>query len=147
LGIYVGVIPVALGMLWLPWVRRIPPQLLRGIMALTVGLLAFLAIDATLEGLELAAEGSQALGGPIVVLLGAVMSFLLLSGISAWLRGRERSARAAGAGGQTLALLVAVGIGLHNLGEGVAIGSAYSVGALALGAFLVVGFAIHNTTE
>jgi zinc transporter, ZIP family len=46
-----------------------------------------------------------------------------------------------------LALLVAVGIGLHNLGEGVAIGSAYAVGALALGAFLVVGFALHNTTE
>ena len=44
-------------------------------------------------------------------------------------------------------MLVAVGIGLHNLGEGVAIGSAYSVGALALGAFLVVGFALHNTTE
>ena len=45
------------------------------------------------------------------------------------------------------ATLVAVGIGLHNLGEGVAIGAAYSAGALALGAFLVVGFAIHNTTE
>ncbi len=49
--------------------------------------------------------------------------------------------------GGTLALLVAVGIGLHNLGEGVAIGAAYSAGALALGAFLVVGFALHNTTE
>ena len=43
--------------------------------------------------------------------------------------------------------MIAIGIGLHNLGEGLAIGSAYSVGALALGAFLVVGFAIHNTTE
>ncbi len=43
--------------------------------------------------------------------------------------------------------MIAIGIGLHNLGEGLAIGSAYAVGALALGAFLVVGFAIHNTTE
>ena len=50
-------------------------------------------------------------------------------------------------GGVYLALLVAIGIGLHNLGEGLAIGSAYATGALALGAFLVVGFAIHNTTE
>ena len=50
LGIYVGVIPVALGMLWLPWVRRIPPAWLRLVMALTIGLLAFLAVDATLEG-------------------------------------------------------------------------------------------------
>jgi zinc transporter, ZIP family len=142
LGIYVGVIPIALGMLWLPWVRRIPPSWLRGVMALTVGLLAFLAIDATLEGLELAGEGSQAFGGAMLVLLGGVVSYLLLSGVSAWLADRRR-----GAAGGSLALLVAVGIGLHNLGEGVAIGSAYSVGALALGAFLVVGFALHNTTE
>jgi len=147
LGIYVGVIPVALGMLWLPWIRRIPPRWLRAVMALTVGLLAFLAIDATLEGLELAAAGSQAFGGAALVIIGAAVSFLLLTGVSGWLAHRRRAAQAAGASGGSLALLVAVGIGLHNLGEGVAIGSAYSVGALALGAFLVVGFAIHNTTE
>ena len=147
LGIYVGVIPVALGMLWLPWIRRIPPGWLRGVMALTVGLLVFLAIDATLEGFELAGEGSQAFGGAALVLVGAVVAFLLLTGVSAWLEQRRSAARAAGASGGQLALLVAVGIGLHNLGEGVAIGSAYSAGALALGAFLVVGFALHNTTE
>ena len=75
------------------------------------------------------------------------MSYLLLSGVSSWLSARREAAEAAGASGAHLALLVAVGIGLHNLGEGVAIGSAYSLGSLALGAFLVVGFAIHNTTE
>ena len=142
LGIYVGVIPVALGMLWLPWLRRIPPSLLRMLMALTVGLLAFLAIDATLEGFELAGEGSQAFGGSALVVIGAVVAYLVLSGAGAWLRSRQKEAT-----GATLALLVATGIGLHNLGEGVAIGAAYSVGALALGAFLVVGFALHNTTE
>jgi ZIP family zinc transporter len=142
LGIYVGVIPVALGMLWLPWIRRIPPGWLRGVMALTIGLLAFLAIDATLEGFELAGEGSQAFGGGALVLLGAATAFLALTGVSEWLAQRR-----AGASGGQLALLVAVGIGLHNLGEGVAIGAAYSAGALALGAFLVVGFALHNTTE
>jgi len=142
LGIYVGVIPVALGMLWLPWIRRIPPDWLRAVMALTVGLLAFLAIDATLEGLELAGEGSQAFGGAALVLIGAVVAFIALTGAGEWLK-RRRSATS----GSHLALLVAVGIGLHNLGEGVAIGSAYAAGALALGAFLVVGFALHNTTE
>ncbi len=147
LGLYVGIIPVTLGMLWLPWLRRVPPGWLRVIMAVTVGLLAFLAIDATLEGLELAGEGSQAFGGAALVFIGAAVSYLLLTGTSQWLANRRRAADAAGASGQTLALLVAVGIGLHNLGEGVAIGSAYSVGALALGAFLVVGFALHNTTE
>lgn len=147
LGIYVGVVPIALGMLWLPAVRRIPPSWLRMLMALTVGLLAFLAIDATLEGLDLADRGSQAFGGASLVLLGGLVSFLMLTAVSGWL-GKRRD-RLAGAGGSagTLALLVAAGIGLHNLGEGVAIGSAYSTGALALGAFLVVGFALHNTTE
>jgi ZIP family zinc transporter len=138
LGVYVGVIPIALGMLWLPWMRSIPPPWLRAVMALTVGLLAFLAVDATLEGLELAGEGSQALGGAGLVFLGGAVSYLGLSGASQWLAGRSTSSPA---------LMVAVGIGLHNLGEGVAIGSSYAAGALALGAFLVVGFAIHNTTE
>ena len=142
LGIYVGVIPVALGMLWLPWVRRIPPGWMRGVLALTVGLLAFLAIDATLEGVELAGEGPQAFGGAGLVVLGAVVAYLVLSGVTAWL-----DARAGAAAGARVALLIALGIGLHNLGEGLAIGAAYSAGALALGAFLVVGFALHNTTE
>lgn len=147
IGIYVGVIPVALGMLWLPWVRRIPPAALRGVMAVTVGLLAFLAIDAVLEGLELGAEGSQAFGGTALVWIGALTAYLLLSGVSAWMDARAARARASGASGVRLATLIAAGIGLHNLGEGVAIGSAYATGALALGAFLIVGFAIHNTTE
>jgi zinc transporter, ZIP family len=142
LGVYVGVIPIALGMLWLPWMRSIPPPWLRAVMALTIGLLAFLAVDATLEGLELAGEGSQAFGGAALVFLGGAVSYLGLTGVSAWLAGRT-----SGASGSSLALMVAAGIGLHNLGEGVAIGSSYAVGALALGAFLVVGFAIHNTTE
>jgi ZIP family zinc transporter len=147
LGIYVGVIPIALGMLWLPWIRRIPPAWLRALMALTVGLLGFLAIDATLEGVELAGEGSQAFGGVALVFLGAAVAYLALTGVSAWLSQRRRASAAAGASGSSLALLVAVGIGLHNLGEGLAIGTAYTTGALALGAFLVVGFALHNTTE
>jgi zinc transporter, ZIP family len=147
LGIYVGVVPIALGMLWLPALRRIPPAWLRMLMALTVGLLAFLAIDATLEGLDLAGQGSQAFGGASLVLLGGVVSFLALTGVSEWLRKRREGLEGGAGSAGTLALLVAAGIGFHNLGEGVAIGSAYSTGALALGAFLVIGFAIHNTTE
>ena len=136
LGLYVGVIPVALGMLWLPWLRRVPKEWLRVLMAVTVGLLAWLAIDAGLEGFEIAGEGAGAFGGPGLVFLGAVIAYLLLSGVGAWLGGKGR-----------LAVLIAIGIGLHNLGEGLAIGSAYAVGALALGTSLVIGFAIHNTTE
>jgi ZIP family zinc transporter len=143
LGVYVGVIPIALGMLWLPWIRRVPPGALRVVMALTIGLLAFLAVDATLEGVELAADGPQAFGGAALVVLGAGAAFLALSAIGTWLEDR----RGRTAVGRHLALLVAVGIGLHNLGEGLVIGTAYATGALALGTFLVVGFALHNATE
>ena len=97
LGVYVGIIPIALGMLWLPWIRRMPAGWLRVLMAVTVGLLAFLAIDATLEGLELAGQGSQAFGGAALVFLGAACRFLLLSGVSAngWPTGAEPRARPA----------------------------------------------------
>ncbi|HEX2466597.1 MAG TPA: ZIP family metal transporter [Solirubrobacterales bacterium] len=150
LGVYVGVIPVSLGMLWLPFVRRVGQHWLRILIAFTIGLLAFLAVDAGLEGLEIAGEGTAAFGGAELVFLGALLAYLALAGIDAWLSGkRDRAAAAGGVGarGPYLALMVAIGIGLHNLGEGLAIGTAYATGALALGAFLVVGFAIHNTTE
>jgi len=147
LGIYVGIIPVSLGMLWLPFLRRLGPAWMGALIAFTVGLLAFLAIDAGLEGLELAAEAPAAFGGTTLVYLGGLVAYLALAGIDSYLTQRSRRQKSAGAGAAYLALLVAIGIGLHNLGEGLAIGSAYAGGALALGAFLVVGFAIHNTTE
>jgi zinc transporter ZupT len=146
LGLYVGVIPVALGMFWMPFLRKIGQGWLRVLMAVTIGLLAFLAVDATIEGLELAGA-SEAFGGTALVAIGAGAAYLILAAIDSYLRSRRASARERGATGLQLAALIAIGIGLHNFGEGLAIGSAYAVGALALGAFLVVGFAIHNTTE
>jgi ZIP family zinc transporter len=147
LGFYVGILPITLGMLWLPFVRRVGRATLRLLIALTIGLLGFLAIDATLEGLDVAQGGSQAFGGAALVFLGIAVSWLLLTGVATYFEGRTGKAQAAGAAGAQVALLVAIAIGLHNLGEGLAIGSAYAVGALALGAFLVIGFALHNTTE
>jgi ZIP family zinc transporter len=160
IGIYVGVIPVAIGMLWLPWIRGVDARWIRFLLAFTVGLLGFLGVEALLEGTELAGTGAQALGGAALVWLGAAGAFLALAGVDAWLRDRRAGASADEAGadgasggarlasaGYRAAFLVALGIGLHNLGEGLAIGSAYAVGSLALGATLVVGFALHNTTE
>jgi zinc transporter, ZIP family len=115
----------------------------RVLMAFTVGLLAFLAVDATLEALDLAGGSAGAFGGAELLFLGAGISYLLLIGLDRFLSARQGAA----ATGGRLALMIAIGIGLHNLGEGLAIGSAYAIGELALGAFLVVGFAIHNTTE
>ena len=82
----------------------------------------------------------------MLVLLGAAFAFLALTAVDRLLDRNKRSQEAANEG-RRLALMIAIGIGLHNLGEGLAIGSAYAVGALAVGAALVVGFALHNTTE
>ena len=156
IGLYVGVIPVAIGMLWLPWIRTVDARWMRFLLAFTVGLLAFLGIEALLEGTELAGDGPEVLGGAALVWLGAVGAYVALAGIDAWLRGRVERTRSAGEKadgkggarlGERAAFLVALGIGLHNLGEGLAIGSAYAIGSLALGAALIVGFALHNTTE
>jgi ZIP family zinc transporter len=171
IGLYVGVIPVAIGMLWLPWVRGVDARWIRFLLAFTIGLLAFLGIEALLEGTDIAGTGAAAFGGAALVWLGAAAAFLALAGVDAWLRARRPDGAedvAAGDGrgdgtrhgsglgdpgaataglGYRAALLVAIGIGLHNMGEGLAIGSAYAVGSLALGASLVVGFALHNTTE
>jgi ZIP family zinc transporter len=159
IGIYVGVIPVAIGMLWLPWIRGVDRRWIGFLLAFTVGLLGFLGVEALLEGTDIAGTGAQAFGGAALVWLGAAGAFLALAGVDAWLRGRRSGgddrggggdhdgAGRAAASGYRAAFLVALGIGLHNLGEGLAIGSAYAVGSLALGATLVVGFALHNTTE
>jgi zinc transporter ZupT len=150
LGLYVGIIPVTVGMLWLPFVRRLSREWIRIVLAFTVGLLAFLAVDALLEGSEVAGEGAQAFGGTALVIMGAMLAYIALAGVDGYIRRRRQRAEEGGAGGfqaSYVPLLVAIGIGLHNLGEGLAIGSAYAIGALALGAFLVIGFAIHNTTE
>ena len=71
---------------------------------------------------------------------------MILTAISSRL-GRRGGSGGAGIAGLALATLVAIGIGVHNLGEGLAIGSSFALGELALGTFFVVGFMIHNITE
>jgi zinc transporter, ZIP family len=144
IGLLVGVIPVALGLLWLPSLRRVSAQWLAAFMALTAGLLTFLAVEALAEALELQQALPSPLGGTGLVLLGLAATYLGLVLVS-----RRFSSRGSGGaiGGLSLALLVAIGIGIHNLGEGLAIGSSFAFGELTLGTFLIVGFMIHNVTE
>jgi ZIP family zinc transporter len=142
IGLLVGVVPVALGLAWLPSLRRASPQWLAAFMALTAGLLTFLAFEALAEAFELQASLPSGIGGVGLVLLGVTSTYLFLTLLS-----RRLGAREGAVGGLALATLVAVGIGLHNLGEGLAIGSSFALGELALGTFFVVGFMVHNVTE
>jgi ZIP family zinc transporter len=145
IGIYVGVIPVFLGIFWYPALRRLGRRAFLWLMALTIGLLLFLGIDATSEALQTAA----ALGGPFqgvgLTGLGIVTTFLVLMAIAR----RQAGAKPGLEAGRParIALMIAVGIGLHNLGEGLAIGASFSIGAAALGTFLVIGFILQNITE
>jgi len=144
IGLYVGVIPVFLGLFWFPALRQLGPRWMMFLMAITAGLLLFLGIDAMNEALEQA----QQIGGPFqgvgLTGIGIVVTFLLLAAIS---RRQAIAGRSDADQRLAVAFMIAMGIGLHNLGEGLAIGAAYSVGAASLGTFLVIGFIIQNITE
>jgi zinc transporter, ZIP family len=141
IGVLVGVVPVALGLLWLPALRQASVAWVAAFMAFTAGLLAFLGVEALAEAFELQALLPAALGGAGLVLLGVALSFLGMTALAG------RLGKGTGATGFALALLVAIGIGVHNLGEGLAIGASFAVGELQLGTFLIIGFMIHNVTE
>ena len=143
LGLYIGVIPVAIGLLWFSALRNASRKWIGFFLAFTVGLLAFLLLDTFVEGLELASVTPSALDGIGLFAIGALGSIAALVGLQSWLTGRQKGQRSC----LVLAYLIAIGIGLHNLGEGLAVGAALAVGEVALVTFLVVGFALHNTTE
>jgi zinc transporter ZupT len=138
-GLLVGVVPVALGMMFYPAMRSAGRRTLEFVLALTIGLLVFLLVDTLQEGLEVAAGAASSLQVSAVVWLAALVTFLALMVIG------RRGGRAPT--GVALAVFIALGIGLHNLGEGLVIGAAFATGAAALASFLVVGFALHNVTE
>lgn len=146
LGIYVGVIPVLLGLLWLPFLRMLRGKWYSFLLALTVGLLIFLGFDALEESFELIKTIPQALNGIGILIIGFALSVLILSAVS---YKSEHHKQIKGEQFQALIFgyLISLGIGLHNLGEGLAIGSAYALGEIALGSLLVIGFMIHNVTE
>ncbi|WP_254538832.1 ZIP family metal transporter [Halomarina litorea] len=147
IGLFVGVIPVALGMLWFPFLRSMSDRWLHAILAFSAGVLAFLAIDAGFEAFELAEQVPGAFEGPILVALGVLGALLAVQAVSAWRTGRAAAGDSRAQSGLWVAYLVALGIGLHNLAEGLAIGSSFALGRVSLGAFLVIGFMLHNVTE
>ena len=145
IGTYVGIIPVFLGLAWLPLLRKLITKWYNFILSLTVGLLIFLGADALIEASEAALSVPSAFQGSAVLIFGVAISFLGLQLIGE--RGFRGSSKCGKLGLLGLAYMIALGIGLHNFGEGLAIGSAYALGEVALGTFLILGFTIHNITE
>jgi ZIP family zinc transporter len=142
LGVYAGVIPVFIGLLWLPFVRSVDRKWIDFFLSLTIGLLVFLGVDALEEALATSAFVPGAFQGLALVMFGLLGTPLVIGALGEW-RARARGERSP----LWVAGLIAFGIGLHNLGEGLAIGTSYATGEIALGTFLVIGFLLHNTTE
>jgi zinc transporter, ZIP family len=171
IGTYVGVIPVLIGLLWFPFLRRLSANKYNFFLSLTAGLLVFLGIDALIESNEIAQESiAGAFNGQMLIAMVTILSFLALLYASEKLVERAATARKSTglplspqssnltssdsttiqqqlARPFAIALMIAIGIGLHNLGEGLAIGAAVLLGEVALSTFLIVGFTLHNTTE
>src|SRR5215210_2180176 len=177
IGTYVGIIPVLTGLLWLPFIKRLSLRKYRFFLSLTAGLLVFLGIDALVEGSAIATESvAGVFNGQILIALVTILSFLALMYASSKLGERSKSREEeevdelssydsihASQGKKTLdkqqqqhrlvvkpvamAMMISIGIGLHNFGEGLAIGASVVLGEIALGTFLIVGFMLHNTTE
>ncbi len=141
LGLYVGVIPVFLGLLWLPFLAGVSQRWIDFFLSFTVGLLLFLGVDALEGAFELTGQVASAFQGVGLIVLGVVGTPLVIHAVGRVARG-DSAITPLG-----MSMLIAIGIGLHNLGEGLAIGSSYAVGEVALGTSLVFGFLLHNTTE
>ena len=146
IGTYVGIIPVMIGLLWLPFIRRISKSKYHFFLALTAGLLLFLGIDAIEEAIVVSGENlAGSFNGVLLTVTVTVLSFLGLYYVGQKLIDNSQLSRLSKP--IAIALMIAIGIGLHNFGEGLAIGAAVGLGSIAFSTFLIVGFALHNTTE
>lgn len=144
IGLIVGIIPVAIGMLWFPFIQTLDRRKIHIVLALSAGVLAFVGVEMTEEAIEYAAAAPSPGTAAGLAIGGFVVTFLVMVGVARW---TLRRAQASGKRGLGVAYLVAAGLGLHSVGEGIAIGASLLLGEAALAMLLIIGFILDNVTE
>jgi zinc transporter, ZIP family len=146
IGLLIGVVPIMIGLLWYPFIKKLGKNSFNFFLAFTMGLLIFLGIDAVLEASEISKSHlSSVFNGELLISTVVILSFLSLYGLGKKLTKKTEFSTLSK--GLAISLMIAIGIGFHNLGEGLAVGAAIALGEVALSTFLIIGFATHNTTE
>ena len=150
--------------------RNLPPRVGSALNAIATGILIFLFWDVLSHGVEPVETHLEAhswgafIGYASLLVFGVAAGMMSLVYYDGWLR-NKRATPLVGPGaaaidefrarswietltpGRRLALLIATGIGLHNFGEGLAIGQSAAAGELSLALVLIIGFGLHNATE
>jgi len=146
IGFLIGVVPIMIGLLWYPFIKKLGKNSFNFFLAFTMGLLIFLGIDAVIEAAEISENHlSSIFNGELLIATVIILSFLALYGVGKKLIQKAEFSKLSK--GLAISLMIAIGIGFHNLGEGLAVGAAIALGEVALSTFLIIGFATHNTTE
>lgn len=144
--------------------RSVSPKLKGMLNSAAAGILVFLLIDVLGNAFTVTREKIlSALAGTVGVQEAILFSLILVAGVAigllglVWFEGRFIRSPASPASKKASALsehtarriatMIAIGIGLHNFSEGLAIGQSYASGALPLALLLVIGFGLHNATE
>ena len=146
IGFLIGIVPIMIGLLWFSFIQRLGSNKYRFFLAFTVGLLLFLAFDAIEEASKISQENlSEIFNGQLLIVTVTILSFLALFALGNSLVKKSQFSKISKP--LAISLMIAIGIGFHNFGEGLAVGAAIALGHVALSTFLIVGFALHNTTE
>ncbi|THE63303.1 metal cation transporter [Salinadaptatus halalkaliphilus] len=144
IGVFAGIVPVAIGMLWFPFIRDLDPRYLHAFLALAAGVLVFIAIEMTEDIVENGAEAGSPSLAIVLAIVGISGTFLVMYAASTW---RQRTMADTQKSGLEIAYLVALALGLHSIGEGLGIGVSFIQGDATQVLLLMLAFVLHNVME
>jgi zinc transporter ZupT len=145
LGVVAGLVPVYLGLIPVPLFRRLSSSKRNMLLSFSIGILLFLFADVTGEDVNLSKLVHY---GSLLFAVGLIIGVAVPFIVSTRRRSVKDVSQTSSIVSKSITVyIISFAIGMHNLGEGLALGASYAAGQLALTTLLVVGFALHNGTE